>query len=111
MIPSSVRIYACTEPIDLRKSFDTLALATRNLLGEDPKSGALFVFVNKRSNRIKVLWWDRTGYALLCKRLHRAVFRIPKAIEPKRVGVVISAKELALILEGVQLTSNKHKLP
>ena len=107
MIPSSMRIFICTEPVDMRKSFDTLAYATQQMLGEDPKSGALFVFANKRKNRLKILWWDRTGYALLCKRLHRAVFRIPKADDPKRLGVLVSAKELALILEGIQLKTNK----
>jgi transposase len=107
MIPESVRIFVCTSPIDMRKSFDTLAFAAKNLLGEDPRSGALFVFSNKRSNRMKVLWWDKTGYAMLCKRLHRAVFRIPKADAPERMGVTISAKELALILEGIQLSPSK----
>jgi transposase len=107
MIPESVRIFVCTSPIDMRKSFDTLAFAAKNLLGEDPRSGALFVFANKRSNRMKVLWWDKTGYAMLCKRLHHAVFRIPKADAPERMGVTICAKELALILEGIQLSPSK----
>ena len=110
MIPATMRIFVCTVPVDMRKSFDTLALATKQLLGEDPRSGGLFVFVNKRSNRMKVLWWDKTGYAMLCKRLHRAVFRIPKADAPSGVSVAISAKELALILEGIQLSPNKHKI-
>ncbi len=109
MIPDTVRIFVCTEPVDMRKSFDTLALATRILMGEDPMSGALFVFVNKRFNRMKILWWDRTGYALLCKRLHRAVFRLPKAIEPGRTGVVISPRELAKIVEGIQLPPRKRR--
>jgi transposase len=61
----------------MRRSFDGLALATRQLLGQDPQSGALFVFVNKRSNRAKVLWFERHGYCLLYKRLHRALFRLP----------------------------------
>ena len=54
MIPDSVRIFVCTEPQDMRRSFDGLALATRVVLGEDPESGALFCFVNKRANRLKV---------------------------------------------------------
>lgn len=110
MIPGSVRIFVCTVPVDMRKSFDTLAFAAKSLLDEDPRSGALFVFANKRANRMKVLWWDKTGYAMLCKRLHRAVFRLPKADDPSRVGVVISVKELALILEGIQLSPHMHNL-
>jgi transposase len=66
VIPASVRIFVCTQPLDLRRSFDGLALATRQMLGEDPQSGALFCFVNQRSNRLKVLWFDRNGYCLLC---------------------------------------------
>jgi transposase len=54
----------------MRRSFDALAQATAQLLGEDPRSGALFVFVNKRSTRAEVLWWDANGYCLLYKRLH-----------------------------------------
>jgi len=69
MIPASVRIFVCTEPQDLRRSFDGLALAARERLGEDPQSGALFCFVNKRHNRLKILWWDRNGYCLLYNQL------------------------------------------
>jgi transposase len=62
----------------MRKSFDTLALVTRQLLGEDPENGALYVFVGKRPTRVKVLWWDRNGFCLLQKRLHHALFVIPQ---------------------------------
>ena len=110
MIPSSVRIFVCTEPVDMRKQFDGLALAAQDLLKQDPKDGALFVFTNKRANRLKVLWWDRTGFALLCKRLHRAVFRLPKTIEPGEVGVSISSQELAKIIEGIQLPARSQKI-
>ncbi len=109
MIPSTVRIFVCTEPVDMRKSYDTLALATQALMGEDPMSGSLFVFVNKRFNRMKILWWDRTGYALLCKRLHRAVFRLPKSIEPGKAGVAISPDELSRIIEGIQLPKRRRR--
>jgi transposase len=77
MLPAGVRIFLCTEPQDMRRSFDALALVTQQVLGEDPQSGALFVFVGKRPTRVKVLWWDRNGYCVLYKRLHRALFRLP----------------------------------
>lgn len=57
--------------------FDGLALATTQLLGQDPRSGALFVFLNKRSTQARVLWWDTNGYCLLSKRLHQALFVMP----------------------------------
>ena len=77
MIPASVRIFVCAEPQDMRRSFDGLALAAREVLGEDPESGALFCFTNKRRNRLKVLWFDRNGYCLLYKRLNQARFLMP----------------------------------
>jgi len=67
MIPSTVRIFVCTEPQDMRRSFDGLALATRQVLGQDPRSGALFVFANRRGRQLRVLWWDGGGYTLLCR--------------------------------------------
>jgi transposase len=69
MLPPSVRIFVCTKPQDMRRSFDGLAQATRQVVGQDPQSGALFVFVNKRANRVKVLWFERHRYCLLYKRL------------------------------------------
>jgi transposase len=95
VIPLATRIFVCTEPQDMRRSFDGLSLAAREHLGEDPKSGALFVFINKRKNRVKVLWFDHNGYCLLYKRLHRARFRLPEARS-------IDAKKLAWILRGVE---------
>lgn len=94
MIPSSVRIFVCSEPQDMRRSFDGLALAARAHLGEDPESGALFVFANKRGNRLKVLWFDRNGYCLLYKRLHRARFSLPEQR-------TIDTSTLATVLRGV----------
>lgn len=94
MIPSSVRIFVCTEPQDMRRSFDGLAQAAREHLGEDPQSGALFVFVNKRRDRCKVLWFDRNGYCLLYKRLHRARFVVPGSR-------TIDGRSLALLMRGV----------
>jgi transposase len=83
----------------MRRSFDGLALATRHALGQDPQSGALFVFVNKRKNRAKVLWFERHGYCLLYKRLHRALFCVPSA--SGGASVHIDADGLAALLSGV----------
>jgi transposase len=104
MLPPSVRIFVCTEPQDMRRSFDRLALVTKELLGEDPQSGALYVFVSKRATRAKVLWWDRNGYCLLQKRLHRALFRLP-SVAPRDgssgPALRIDAAALATLLAGV----------
>jgi transposase len=102
MLPASVRIFVCAVPQDMRRSFDALALATRQLLGEDPQSGALFVFINKRSTRAKVLWWDANGYCLLYKRLHQAVFIVPTTRAGDSPVVRIDAVALASLLAGVE---------
>jgi transposase len=100
LIPTSVRIFVCTERQDMRRSFDALALAVREQLALDPESGALFVFASKRSNRIKVLWFDHNGYCLLYKRLHQATFVLPDASSLDRPLAAIDARALARILRG-----------
>jgi transposase len=97
-------IYCATTPVDLRRSFDGLAASAKEALGKDPRSGALFLFVNKAGNRLKALWWDRTGYCLLYKRLERGVFRFPSAMRPGDTSVTIEAAEFAKILEGIDLS-------
>ena len=95
MIPSAVRIFVCSEPQDMRRSFDTLSLVVKDYLGEDPRSGALFCFVNKRHNRLKVLWFDGNGMCILYKRIHGARFVLPDRRE-------INTRELTFVLRGVK---------
>jgi transposase len=102
-LPASVRIYVAAEPVDLRRSFDGLAAAARSVIGADPLSGHVFVFLNRKRNSVKLLVWDRTGYLILYKRLARGTFTL--CTEP-RVGerhVEMDAGELGLMLEGVDL--------
>lgn len=106
MLPPSVRVFVCTVPQDMRCSFDALALATKEVLGQEPQSGALFVFVSKRATRLKVLWWDRNGYCLLYKRLHRAVFAVPSATEG--ASVRIDGAALAALLAGFDRPKRKR---
>jgi len=108
MLSPSVRILVCTAPQDMRRSFDTLALVTKQLLGEDPQSGALYVFVGKSKTRAKVLWWDRNGYCLLYKRLHRALFRPPVATDGA-AAIRIDAAALAQLLSGVPREKNSRR--
>ena len=101
MIPATVRIFVCTQPQDMRRSFDGLALATRQVLGQDPRSGALFVFANRRCRQLRVLWWDGSGYNLLCRRLHQALFRLPTPGDPSDRSVVVDQHALQELLRGV----------
>jgi transposase len=101
VIPGGVRIFVCTEPVDLRHGFDRLAQTARERVGSDPMSGgALFVFANKRSTRLKVLWFERNGMCLLYKRLHQAVFDLPVA-GLGSMSVHIDAPAFAKLLAGV----------
>lgn len=84
----------------MRRSFDGLSLAVEQHMGSDPKSGSLYVFVNKRRNRLKVLWYDRNGFCILYKRLHRARFEMP-------ASRTIDARKLAWILRGVETSSRR----
>lgn len=108
MIPASTRIYVCTQPVDMRRSFDGLAACAREVLEHDPASGALFIFTGKRGSTLKALWWDKTGYCILYKRLARGMFRVPSAPHGA-TSVAVDARELALILEGIDLPKRRAR--
>jgi transposase len=101
MIPRNVRVFVCVQPQDMRRGFDRLALAVRSEMGGDPRSGALFVFLSRRGDRLKLLWWDHNGFAVLYKRLHRAKTSAPKAADPSQRSIEIDAKSLGALLRGV----------
>lgn len=96
------RIFVCTRDADLRKSFDGLAQMVREFLGADPLSGHLFVFRNKRGDRLKLLYWDNDGLAIWYKRLEQGTFRFP-ATTGAGHGVEIRSVDLAMLLDGVDL--------
>lgn len=103
-----VRIYLSTSSADMRKGFDSLAALVREGLGYDPLSGHLFLFVGRHKDRIKMLYWDKDGFALWYKRLEDGTFRLPAA---QKVGasVELKASELAMLLAGIDLTSIKRR--
>ncbi len=76
-LPPSTRVFLCLPPTDMRKSFDGLAALAVDVVRQEPLSGHLFVFRNRREDRIKVLYWDRTGFCLFYKRLEQGTFRFP----------------------------------
>jgi transposase len=109
-LPPSVRVYVAAEPTDLRRSFDGLSTLVAHGLGHDPLSGHLFVFRNRRGDQIRVLFWDRTGYALFAKRLTRGRFHFAWKPGAGATHVEVEAAELALMLEGIDL-SGAHRRP
>ena len=98
-LPASVRLFVATEAVDMRKGIDGLKLLASNVVREDPLSGHIFVFANRRGNVMKALWWDRTGFVVLMKRLERGTFRLPR-VEPPERRAEIDGGELHLLLEG-----------
>jgi len=106
-LPPSVKIFICTVPADMRKAFDGLAAMTKEIIGADPFSGHLFVFCNKRKNRVKILYWDRSGYCLWYKRLEQGQFRFPS--DERIARLEVEASELALLLEGIELAGAKRR--
>jgi transposase len=105
MIPAGTRIFVCTQPVDMRRSFDGLALAARERAGLDPRDGGLYVFANKRANRLKLLWFDHNGYCILYKRIHRALFQMPRG--DGSAAVQINAAALAELLRGVSAEAQR----
>ena len=105
-LSAAVRVYLAKEPADMRKSFDALSALVRAGLGLDPLSGHLFVFVNKRRDRIKILWWDRDGLAVWAKRLERGTDRIPDAAASR---VEMTTAELAALLAGIDLNTARRR--
>jgi transposase len=106
MLPSGVRIFVATQPADLRKSFDTLAAIVRQGLGHDPLSGSLFVFANKSRARIKVLFFDRTGFVVWHKRLEAGLFQFPTS---EAASLPVEPAQLALLLDGIALGGTRPR--
>ena len=109
-LPPSVRLFIARGATDMRKSFDTLAALVIEVIDEDPQSGHLFLFVNRRRDRLKVLWWDRSGYCLLAKRLEHGQFRVFDRAAGTSGAFEMQASELALILDGIDLRGAKRRV-
>jgi transposase len=105
-LSAAVRVYLATRPADMRKSFDGLAALASGTMALDPLSGHLFVFVNRRRDRIKVLYWDRDGLAVWAKRLERGTFRLPAA---GAESVEMTTAELAALLAGIDLDTVRRR--
>jgi transposase len=107
------RIFVCTQPADMRKSFDGLAALVGAHLGCDPLSGDLYVFRSKRGDRIKLLYWNDDGYALWYRRLEKGTFPWPiqddSHAQIGQYGVTLRPAELAMLLDGIELTGTRRR--
>lgn len=102
-LPTSVRIYLARGATDMRKSIDGLAAVTKEVLEHDPLSGHLFVFCNRRRDRIKILYWERSGFWLLHKRLEQGTFAWPVPADDVSKQIELHASDLAALLGGLDL--------
>jgi transposase len=113
MLPVSPppRVFLAKEPTDMRRSFRGLLALTEGVLREQPLSGHLFVFVNRRRDLLKILYWDGSGFCIWYKRLERGTFQLPDGQSDQgRAGIELTASQLSLILNGIDLKSAKQRL-
>ena len=109
-LPPSVRLFVATQPVDGRKGADSLMVIVRDVFGQDPMSGHLFVFFSKRCDRVRLIYWDRNGFAMWTKRLEMGRFHPTFSADGRLAPLAIEAAELALIVEGIDL-SGAHRRP
>ena len=107
-LPPSVKIYFATELVDMRNGIDGLQSVIEQVLKQDPFKGHLFVFVGKRRDKVKVLYWDQNGFVLYMKRLEQGRFQLP-VVDERRTKVEMQSEQLQMLLKGIDL--NAKRLP
>ena len=107
-LPASVRVYLCTSPCDMRRSFDGLHALVTGAMKLDAFAGHLFVFANRRKDRVKILYWDRDGFAVWAKRLEEGTYAMPFD-EEDEAQREITAQELGALLSGIDLSQAKRR--
>jgi transposase len=107
-LPASVRVYLCTSPCDMRRSFDGLHALVSSAMKLDAFAGHLFVFANRRKDRVKILYWDRDGFAVWAKRLEEGSYAMPFGGEEEDRRE-ITAQELGALLSGIDLSQAQRR--
>jgi transposase len=108
-LPASVRVYLCLAPCDMRKSFDSLHALVREYLELDAFAGHLFVFTSRRRDRVKILYWDRDGFAVWSKRLEEGAYAAPFGDADAERQREITAQELGALLSGIDLSTAERR--
>ena len=107
-LTGGIRVFVCTQPADMRRSFDGLCGMVENIVQQDPLSGFLFVFRNRNRDRLKILFWATDGFVIWYKRLEEGTWQLPTDMKTQSDGEVsaeISTEELSLLLGGIDLRS------
>jgi len=107
LLPRAVKVYVATQPVRLNRSFDGLSGTVRQVLGRDPLSGHVFVFINRRRTMVKLLVWTRGGFTIVHKRLERGTFARVFAEGEARSHVELDVHELSMLLEGIELQTGR----
>ena len=105
---SNLRIFVCTSPIKMNLSFDSLMGLAQETFDQDPLSGHLFLFLNRRRDRIKILFWDVDGFYIWYKRLEVGVFQLPVATEGEQ-GIELNCSQLNRLLGGLDLRTGRRR--
>ena len=108
-LPASVRVYLCTVPCDMRRSFDGLYALVSGTMQLNAFDGHLFVFSNRRRDRIKLLYWDHDGFAIWAKRLEEGTYAVPFTGDDGERRCEITAQELGAILSGIGLSEASRR--
>jgi len=108
-LPPSVRLFVATQPVDGRKGADSLMVLVRDVIRHDPLSGHLFVFFSKRRDRVRIVYWDRNGFAMWTKRLERGRFRPAFSADGKLTASAMEAAEVMLVIEGIELSGARRR--
>jgi transposase len=110
-LPPQIRIFLYRLPTDMRKSFNGLVALTESALRQDPLSGSLFVFVNRRRDRIKILYWGQTGFCIWYQQLQKGTYQLPGQDSLERQETIeVTRSQLSLILDGIDLSSARQRM-
>ena len=110
-LPPQIRVFLYRLPTDMRKSFNGLVALTESALKQDPLSGSFFVFVNRRRDRIKILYWGQTGFCIWYQQLQKGTYQLPAADVLEELETIeVTRSQLSLILDGIDLSSARQRI-
>jgi transposase len=108
-LPPQIRVFLYRLPTDMRKSFHGLVALTESAMQQDPLSGSLFVFLNRRRDRLKILYWGQTGFCIWYQQLEKGTYQLPAEPREEQEAVEVTRSQLSLILDGIDLSSVRQR--
>lgn len=108
-LPAQIRVFLYRLPTDMRKTFHGLVALTESALKQDPLSGSLFVFLNRRRDRIKILYWGQTGFCIWYQQLQQGTYQLPAEDALRQDTIEVTRSQLSLILDGIDLSSARQR--